>query len=49
MEWLDFGAWGRYQSTSSAILFDDIIVSRSPEPGTLILVLGALPLLRRRR
>ncbi len=50
MEWLDVGAWGRYQSTTSSILFDDFVVSYGvPEPGTLMLLLGALPLLRRRR
>jgi len=49
MEWIDVGAWGRYQTTTSQILFDDITVY-TPEPGTLLLLLaGALPMLRRRR
>jgi len=57
MDWLEFGAWGRYQSTVSQVLIDDIVAGGAnipvPEPSSLIALsafgLGALGFIRRRK
>jgi hypothetical protein len=56
MDYLEFGAWGRNQSTTSQILIDDIVAGGAnivPEPSSLIALsafgLGALGFIRRRK